>query len=220
MIDKRILILTDFDGTIIKKDVGVALVKNFGPKNWENYEKKWIQREMSSKYVLTFYYESMFQSTQSTRKFIDFIDKNIEIDKNFYDFYNYCKRNKFEIYIISDGMSFYIDFILHKYKLDGIPYFSNLYIDNGDSIKIEFPYYNPKCGMCGNCKTNHLDKLLDKNTYVVYIGDGYSDRCISEKVDLVFAKNDLEKYCIENNINYIKYNDFLDVFRVIKSKFN
>lgn len=215
--DKKILILTDFDGTITKRDVGTALVENFGPKGWEKYEEKWIQREISSKYILTFYYENMAQTTQ---KLINFIDKNIEVDENFHDFYEYCKSNKIDLYIISDGMNFYIDFILHKYNLDAIPYFSNLYIDNGYYIKTKFPYFNEQCGMCGNCKTSHLDKFLEKDTYIVYIGDGYSDRCVSKKVDLVFAKNDLEKYCIQNNINYVKYNNFLDVLEEFKSRFN
>lgn len=215
--EKKIIILTDFDGTITKMDVGTALVENFGPKGWKRYEEKWIQGEIGSRYTLEYFYENM---TQTTQQLIDFIDSNIEVDESFYDFYSYCRNNKIDLYIVSDGMNFYIDFILKKNKLDDIPYFSNLYIDNGSYVKTKFPYFNEQCGMCGNCKSDQLQKFLDKETYIIYIGDGYTDRCVSGKADLVFAKNDLEKYCRNNNIDYIPYNNFSDVLEVIKSKFS
>ena len=49
----------------------------------------------------------------------------------------------------------------------------------------------------------------------VFVGDGLSDICALGEADLLFAKKDLELYCLENNIPYNKYRDFNDVARYL-----
>jgi 2-hydroxy-3-keto-5-methylthiopentenyl-1-phosphate phosphatase len=48
---------------------------------------------------------------------------------------------------------------------------------------------------------------------LVYIGEGYSDRCPAAYADVVFAKDALQTYCREENISYIPYRSFHDVRR-------
>lgn len=212
--NKNIIILSDFDGTITNKDVGTALIKNFGPDGWKEYEKKYIKREISSKDSLSFYYENMKRPTNGL---LDYVDNNIKLDDYFLSFYNYIKEKNYDFYIVSDGMDFYIDFILKKYDLNDIPFYSNTYIDK-TNVETKYPYFNLECGMCGNCKYSHLNNLSDESTFTIYIGDGHSDRCVADKVDLTFAKDDLEKYCKDRDIKYIKFNDFSDVLKIIKMR--
>jgi 2-hydroxy-3-keto-5-methylthiopentenyl-1-phosphate phosphatase len=46
---------------------------------------------------------------------------------------------------------------------------------------------------------------------IVYVGDGYSDRCPIRYADIVFAKGQLIKYCQELNITYFEFDHFGDV---------
>jgi 2-hydroxy-3-keto-5-methylthiopentenyl-1-phosphate phosphatase len=46
---------------------------------------------------------------------------------------------------------------------------------------------------------------------IVYVGDGYSDRCPIRYADIVFAKGQLIKYCQELNITYFEIDHFGDV---------
>ena len=46
---------------------------------------------------------------------------------------------------------------------------------------------------------------------IVYVGDGYSDRCPIRYADFVFAKRQLIKHCQEQNITYFEFNNFGDV---------
>jgi 2-hydroxy-3-keto-5-methylthiopentenyl-1-phosphate phosphatase len=46
---------------------------------------------------------------------------------------------------------------------------------------------------------------------VVYIGEGYSDRCPSRYADVIFAKDDLLNYCRTENIPCIAWRSFADV---------
>ena len=46
---------------------------------------------------------------------------------------------------------------------------------------------------------------------IVYIGEGYSDRCPAQYADIVFAKDKLQTYCQQENISYYLYASFFDV---------
>ena len=51
---------------------------------------------------------------------------------------------------------------------------------------------------------------------IVYIGDGYSDRCPIRYADIVFAKRQLIKYCQEQNVTYVEFRHFGDVVSKMK----
>lgn len=51
---------------------------------------------------------------------------------------------------------------------------------------------------------------------IVYVGEGYSDRCPAQFADFVFAKDELQKFCQEKNISYFLYNSFDDVVERVK----
>jgi 2-hydroxy-3-keto-5-methylthiopentenyl-1-phosphate phosphatase len=64
------------------------------------------------------------------------------------------------------------------------------------------------CGTCGEpCKRADLPE--DEN--VVYIGDGYSDRCAAQAADRVFARDALARYLDERGLAYEPYDDFFDI---------
>ena len=68
-----------------------------------------------------------------------------------------------------------------------------------------------ECNLCGNCKRNHILNTSADEDMIVYVGDGYSDRCPVKYADFVFAKRQLIKYCQEQNITYFEFNHFGDV---------
>ena len=53
--------------------------------------------------------------------------------------------------------------------------------------------------------------LNPQNEPVIFAGDGLSDRYAVESADLVFAKNDLARYCRDNSIEHIKYTTLSEV---------
>ena len=52
---------------------------------------------------------------------------------------------------------------------------------------------------------------------LVYVGDGYSDRCAAEASDRVFATKELARYLDERGIPYDRFDDFHDVARGLAS---
>ena len=68
------------------------------------------------------------------------------------------------------------------------------------------------CGTCGEpCKRADLPA----NGQVVYVGDGYSDRCAAQAADRIFARDGLARYLGEQGVAYEPFDDLLDVTRAL-----
>jgi len=66
------------------------------------------------------------------------------------------------------------------------------------------------CGTCGEpCKRADLPT----NGNVVYVGDGYSDRCVAQAADRVFARDGLARYLDEHGVSYERFDTLYDVVR-------
>jgi 2-hydroxy-3-keto-5-methylthiopentenyl-1-phosphate phosphatase len=69
------------------------------------------------------------------------------------------------------------------------------------------------CGTCGEpCKRADLPA----NEEIVYVGDGYSDRCAAQAADRIFARDALARYLDERGVAYESFNDMHDVVRALR----
>jgi 2-hydroxy-3-keto-5-methylthiopentenyl-1-phosphate phosphatase len=83
---------------------------------------------------------------------------------------------------------------------------------NTDGWKVRWRY-DQTCDSCGeSCKRSIVRELADEDE-LVYVGDGFSDRCAAEASDLVFATRGLADYLDERGISYERFDDFHDVAR-------
>ena len=69
------------------------------------------------------------------------------------------------------------------------------------------------CGTCGEpCKRADVTSA-DAIGGVVYVGDGYSDRCAAQAADRIFARDGLARYLDEQRVEYMPFDDLHDVAR-------
>lgn len=214
----RIAVVSDFDGTITRRDIGHHFFGTFTPdhKDWERLLDEWKRGLLSSKVCL----EEEIRSVKAGREDLDkFIDKEY-LDPYFKDFVDFCNRQRFEIQILSDGLDYYIDQMLFKFGFGFLEFKANhLVLNNGSLSGVEFPHYNMMdCKMCGNCKRFHVEKLQNAGFFAVYIGNGYSDRCPAGYADMVLAKGELLDYCRREGIDCIAFENFRDVERELTSR--
>jgi 2-hydroxy-3-keto-5-methylthiopentenyl-1-phosphate phosphatase len=72
------------------------------------------------------------------------------------------------------------------------------------------------CGTCGEpCKRADVTSA-DANGPIVYIGDGYSDRCAAQAADRVFARDGLAGYLGRHGVAYEPFDDLHDVARALR----
>jgi 2-hydroxy-3-keto-5-methylthiopentenyl-1-phosphate phosphatase len=76
--------------------------------------------------------------------------------------------------------------------------------------------YDDTCDSCGeSCKRSTVARIA-RGEKVVYVGDGYSDRCAAEAADRVFAIRGLARYLEERGISYEPFEDFHDVTAALR----
>jgi len=206
------IIVADFDGTVAKRDVGYNFFRHFsGGKNNELLPF-WKSGELTTRECLQREAELVSVSQNEIYPFLD----NFELDPGFGSLVTLCQMQNIPLSIASDGLDFYINYLLKRFSFDHIPSVSNRAVFEGDRLKIEFPYDNRECNSCGSCKAERIEDL--KNAHgngcqVVFVGDGYSDACATRAADVVFAKSDLKEFCEVRGIKYHDYNDFFEVAR-------
>lgn len=216
---RKIAILCDFDGTIAERDVGHHFFGTFiaDKDGWNDLVDRWKLGLISSRECL----EREFERLDADRKDLDAFINNEKLDQYFKDFVDFCNKRKFDILIVSDGLDYYIERMLMNSGLGYLDYKANrLIMSNGNLSGIEFPYYNTlECTRCGNCKRRHLEKLKEEGCFVVYIGNGLSDRCPVEYAELVFAKGELLEHCEQEEIACIPFSNFRDIERELTGRF-
>lgn len=206
---KDFCILSDFDGTISKKDGLYTFISLYAKGDWEKIEQDWVDGKIDSKECLI--EEFKLIPNLSEELIANFI-QSLDIDENFAEFYQYTNENNIDFYVVSDGIDYFIERILNKYGLSNINIISNHAEFINENFKITFPNDNPKCiNNAGTCKCAILNKLRENYKTIYYIGDGVSDYCVSDKADILFAKSRLANYCKERNIKCKEYESFKDI---------
>lgn len=212
MIEKKIFkIFVDFDGTITQKDIGEEMFLRFGDADKANrIIEKWIKKEITS-------VDTWTQLCATVKNFnpVDFDSflNEIDIDPTFKIFIEYCKLNNFELFILSDGLDYYINRVLERENLSHLKAYTNKLLFEVDKLVPVFPYTDEECKQCANCKRNHIINNSSDEDYTVFIGDGYSDACPVQYCDFVFAKKSLLKFCETNRISFWPYKNFEDVIK-------
>ncbi len=213
---KKIAIFCDFDGTVAQEDVGELLFNTFTPKGEsKKIARMWERGEISSRECL----EREAALIEIERGELDRFVIQRRLDPFFKDFHDFAKKRDMEVFITSDGLDYYIETLLLRNGLGEIEFFANHLVVNDTRFEVEFPHYDlMDCTDCGCCKTHHIHRYRDEGYFIIYVGDGLSDRCPIEAADMVFAKGDLLKFCVQNGIDHIKFRNFRDVEREVLNR--
>jgi len=210
------VILCDFDGTISKQDVSDTIFTVWLGEKWAEIDKEWHDEKIS---MVELYEKcwSLIGAEAGEAELYEFIDR-VEIDPYFDGFVHECRGSEVPVYLVSDGFDLYIERIMGRHGLSGLTHYSNhLFFDKGRPVP-EFNNSHPDCIQCANCKKFVIDKKRGDSDYVIYIGNGLSDRCAAEHADLVFAKDSLLKHCKEKGIPCVPYRDFSEITDYLKER--
>jgi len=205
-------VFCDFDGTITRRDVGYNIFHHFSGGKNDALLPDWKARRMTTRECLLREAAMVKAPAEEIYRFID----QFEIDPGFGGFIDLCRRNDSPVFVASDGLDFYIEYILKKHGLGEMGLKTNIGRPENGGLTVEFPHENKSCSHCGVCKGERIRQFREETGgafQVVFVGDGYSDSCATGEADLIFAKKDLQRYCLAHNIAYLKYDDFYDVSR-------
>lgn len=201
-------IFCDFDGTISSSDATDQVLEKFAEGSWRAIEEEWNRGIIGSRECM----QRQIALIRATLPELDTFLETISIDPGFLGLLNFCRRRALPLTIVSDGVDYFIKRILMKNQISGLPIIANvLNIDTKDGSNIftlSSHYASNKCvSGSGVCKC----KVVEKAQARIYIGDGRSDFCVADKVDIVFAKDRLADYCRDQEIPFICFDGFTDL---------
>lgn len=210
----------DFDGTITEKDVGNAFFyKYVGRARYDELLEEYKTGRISAQEC----FRRGIKAIGSIQKneAVEFVRRQ-EIDPSFKEFIAFCKDKGIEFHVLSDGLDFYINEVFQANGIEDVSVFSNAleFVPTVGAtthdLRISFPYADAECERCACCKRNIMVTRASDDDIIVYVGEGYSDQCPAQYADIVFAKDELQTFCQQQNISYYLYDSFHDVVERLK----
>ena len=202
--EEKVLILLDFDGTIVDGDIAFTLLEK--TLNEEEYKSVTDYKNMNYAESFDKYYKLM-KSKNKTINDIHPILESMKINDGIQELFEFIKNNKNKFFLILiKGDDLYITTYFLKYMkfYDLFDYFIGIpaHIDKTiDDKMVTLKFLPPhNCEFCDEslCKTHEFLKFLEKyekykKSKIFYICDGWNDYCLSNKYlkekDIILARN-------------------------------
>ncbi len=202
----KIVVISDFDGTITNQDSLTILLDHFVSEDWRNFEDKYEKREITGREALE---KEMELLTISIDKAEEFLLERVELDEEFLSFSSWARENDIPIEIVSCNFHQLIYAQLEKYNLGYLPVKSNSLFEKDGTLHVKpgNPMH-PECKDCHHCKVLTVREYRKKGFYTIYCGDGLTDRCAAWEADYLFAKSRLQKWMNKHDYPYEYLKDY------------
>ena len=207
-------LVVDFDGTITEQDLLDEIAQTFGDEEvYREVDEGLDDRSLSLNEVIRREFEPVRAPLEEVRQWVL---ENVRVRPGFRELVELARRRGWRFVIVSSGFRELIEPVLEREGLAHVELLSNTVDADPDGWKVRFRV-SEACEVCGQpCKRATAAALAD-GTELVYVGDGYSDRCAAESADLVFARRGLASYLEEQGLPFERFEDFHSIARRLAS---
>ncbi|XP_052245415.1 pyridoxal phosphate phosphatase PHOSPHO2-like isoform X2 [Dreissena polymorpha] len=195
---EKILVAFDFDHTLVDENSDIEIIKLCpGGKVPADLKHQWKKTGWIPYMGAIFEYLHENSVTESDMKNII---ANIPFTPGMSDLLEYLRNSCFEVIIISDSNSVFINTALEQKGFKDVVdkvYTNPAHYDENGLLKIAFYHFQDWCdlsteNMCkGHILEEHIRQSDSKYRYVLYVGDGINDFCPALKLketDYVFPR--------------------------------
>lgn len=220
----KIILFTDFDGTVTWQDSNDFLTDNYGMGPEKH--KELTEKIMDGTVTFRDAFREMLDSVKEPfDKCVEILLNNIDLDPGFKDFYFWAEKNNVPVVVVSSGMEPLIRELLAKLvgeSAKDIQIISNT-VDVKDDGSWSIVYRDPKTEY-GHDKAKSLRPYAEKKErpMLLYAGDGVSDISAAKETDLLFAKKgcDLIEYCKKHNIPFYEFESYKTIHKNVEALLN
>jgi 2-hydroxy-3-keto-5-methylthiopentenyl-1-phosphate phosphatase len=207
-------LVVDFDGTITEQDLLDEIAQTFGDEEvYREVDEGLDDSRLSLNEVIRREFEPVHAPLEEVRSWVL---ANVRIRPGFHELVELARERGWRLAIVSSGFRELIEPVLEREGLEDVELLSNTVDPDPDGWKVRFRVAEV-CETCGQpCKRSTAAALAD-GSELVYVGDGYSDRCAAESADLVFARRGLAGYLEERGVPFERFEDFHSVARRLAS---
>jgi 2-hydroxy-3-keto-5-methylthiopentenyl-1-phosphate phosphatase len=196
-------VAVDWDGTVTEVDGLHLVLLEFGEEEiFEAHESR-LGRDLTLQEVIA----GEFRSVRAPLpEVVEFVQENARLRAGFGAF-----ARKHQPLVVSSGFHELIEPVLEREGLE-LEVRANRLDAHPHGWRVRFRSAEP-CPVCGEpCKRSDVAALGD----FVYVGDGFSDRCVAVAAARVFARDGLAEYLERKGIEYERFEDFHDVDRALR----
>jgi len=187
----------DWDGTVSVRDSLVAAIHDLGDPTV--YEGSFQEKFGSYGDALAAEINTLRVTAEDAAAWAV---ENVEIRAGFHELVE-----RYEPVIVSSGLPQLIRPVLVREGLAHLELRSNDAEVRPDGWRVVFRDE----GMCSVCGDKCKRRSLPEGRPLVFVGDGWSDRCASLAADRVFARAGLAEYLADQQVAYEPYETFFDV---------
>jgi len=206
------LIQCDFDGTIIRNNLSVLLRENFAQGDWRQIEDAYMQRSLTVEESNRQQYRLIYQSREKLQAFVC---QHIELRPGFIEFVSYCQQENIPFVIVSSGVDFYIKAVLDRIGMSHLEHHCGRGVFYGDGISVQ--YFGPEGNLLdGGFKSRFLTWLRQRDSSIIYLGDGYSDIEPARQAEHVLATGMLPDLLKAESVATTAFDDFYEVISEVK----
>ena len=202
------LLIVDYDGTVTEDDVLDRVADHFAV---HLEEKDGSETLDNSSLTLHDVIKREYAAVRANRSdVIDWVLANACIRKGFHKLVELANAEGWKLIVLSSGFYTLIDPVLSREGLEDVCVIANDVDPDPGGWRVRF-LDESLCDICGEaCKRRTL-LGFEEAREVVYIGDGYSDRCAAETADLVFARSNLALHFARKNIDFELFETFDEI---------
>jgi 2-hydroxy-3-keto-5-methylthiopentenyl-1-phosphate phosphatase len=206
-------IVVDFDGTVTKTDLLDTIASTFGdPEVYREVDEGLDEGRLTLREVITREFRPVRKPLEEV---IRWELENVEVRAGFDELVGLAHERGWRLVIVSSGFHELIEPILEREGVE-VELHANRVDPDPEGWIVDW-HYDETCDVCGESCKRSIVRSFGGDGEIVYIGDGYSDRCAAEASDRVFATRGLAAYLAERGTDFEPFEDFHSVARSLAS---
>jgi len=193
-------VVVDWDGTVTETDALHLVLLEFGDQGvYEDHEAR-LGRELTLHEVIAGEFATVHAPVAEVA---EWVRKNVRLRQGFLDF-----ARRYDPVVVSSGFHELIEPVLEREQVQ-LEVFANRLDSRLDGWRVLFRD-EAACSVCGEpCKRSAVAALDG----FVFVGDGFSDRCVAQAASRIFARDGLASYLDGEGVACERFEDFDDVAR-------
>jgi 2-hydroxy-3-keto-5-methylthiopentenyl-1-phosphate phosphatase len=206
-------LVVDFDGTVTEQDLLDTIASRFGdPDVYREVDEGLDEGQLALRDVITREFEPVRKPLE---EIVAWELENVRIRPGFRELVELARERGWRFVIVSSGFHELIEPILEHEGVE-VELHANRVDPRPDGWRVLWQY-DDTCESCGESCKRSIVREFGGDGEIVYVGDGYSDRCAAEASDRVFATKGLASYLDERGVTYEPFDDFHDIARRLAS---
>ena len=196
-------VVLDWDGTVTEEDSLNMVLERFGDPHVYAEAERALGRGWSLRQVMDHEFSGL---TVPLDEVVGWLLEHVRVRRGFREF-----AREFDPVILSSSFVETIEPVLAREGVD-VEVVANNVDAAGDGWRIRWRDET----LCAHCSESCKRASLPQNGAVVFVGDGYSDRCAALAADRVFARGGLATYLDEQRAAYEPFEDFTELAAALK----